>query len=261
MKRNLLYAVFIICMIYGCNKAKTVVSQAGVYELKKQMLSGGGKDTVYKRTQIKIYTESEFMYASMSPDSSVGFGVGSYLPDTGNAIIEHTIFSSRALDSAYNFNVHITHRDSSGYSQKIAAFITSKGVKYDLMEDYDKEPSGDTSVMDGLWKLDKTFWVRGKDTVKQKATQYKIFWSGHFMFIHRYPVDSTGKNFKNGFGYGDFSFKSDTLSEEEQMTSHPQLLHRKFAIVIKFNGKDEYQQVINDSKTNEQTTEIYKRIK
>lgn len=201
------------------------------------------------------------MYASMSPDSSVGFGVGSYLPDTGNMIIEHSIFSSKTLDSATTFNVLITQRDSSGYSQEIPGLIVAKGVKYNLKEDYDKEPSGDTSVMDGLWKLDRTYWVKGKDTVKQKATQYKIFWSGHFMFIHRYPVDSTGKQFKNGFGYGDFSFKSDTLSEEEQMTSHPQLLHRKFAIAIKFNGKDEYRQVINDSKTNEQTTEIYKRIK
>ncbi|MGZ3810858.1 MAG: hypothetical protein ACXVB0_03470 [Mucilaginibacter sp.] len=260
MKKILIYAVLLSCVIYGCKKT-VKINQAGVYKLEKQMASGGGKDTTYARTQIKIYTDQHFMYAGMAPDSSVGFGVGAYSLDTGNRIIERNIYSSQYLDSSKSFNVLVSARTDKGYTQVIPDLAVVKGVKYKLIEDYTKLPTSDTSFLDGVWKLDKTFWVKGKDTLKQNETQFKIFWGGHFMFIHRYPLDKAATKFKNGFGYGDFSFKNGTLSEEDQMSSHSVLLHRKFAIQITFNGNDEYSQVINDPKTNEQTTEIYRRIK
>jgi hypothetical protein len=259
MKKILICTALISCIILGCKKTKKV-SQAGVYKLEKQMVSGGGKDTVYKRTQIKIYTDRYFMYAGIAPDSSVGFGVGTYTLDTGNKIIERNIYSSGYLDSSKSFNVLLTRKDS-GYTQVIPDLIVLKGVKYKLIEDYTKLPSSDTSFLDGVWKLDRTFWVKGKDTLKQNETQFKIFWGGHFMFIHRYPLDKAATKFKNGFGYGTFSFKQDTLTEEDEMSSHAVLVNRKFAIRIKFNGNDEYSQVINDPKANEQTTEIYRRVK
>ena len=64
-----------------------------------------------------------------------------------------------------------------------------------------------------------------------------------------------------GFGYGDFSLKNDTLSESEQLTSHWALMGRTFAIKITFKGSDEYSQVITDSKSGEQSVEIYRRLK
>ncbi|MDB5136949.1 MAG: hypothetical protein JWP37_3552 [Mucilaginibacter sp.] len=259
MKKILICAVLLSCTILGCKQTKKV-SQAGVYRLEKQTVSGGKKDTTYVRTQVKVYTDQYFMYSGIAPDSSVGFGVGSYKLGTGNKITEHNIYSSGSLDSAKDFNVLVTKTDK-GYSQVIPDIAVVKGVKYKLIEDYTQLPSADTSILDGVWKLDKTFWVKGKDTLKQNETQYKIFWGGHFMFIHRYPLDQAATKFKNGFGYGDFSLKNDTLNEEDEMSSHALLLHRKFAIKITFNGNDEYSQVINDSKTKEQTTEIYKRLK
>ena len=259
MKKIILYAALLSCMIWGCKKEKKV-TQAGVYKLEKQTVSGGKKDTTYARTQIKIYTDRYFMYSGMAPDSSVGFGVGTYTLDTGGKITESNIFSSQNLDSSKNFNVVVTKKDS-GYTQVIPDLSVVKGVKYKLTEDYTRLPSGDTSVLDGVWKLDKTFWVKGKDTLRQNETQYKIFWGGHFMFIHRYPLDAASTKFKNGFGYGTFSFKNDTLSEEDEMSSHAVLVNRKFAIKITLNGKDEYSQVINDPKANEITTEIYRRLK
>lgn len=261
MKRILILAALLSCIIGGCKQTKKV-SQAGVYKLEKQMASGGGKDTVYSRTQIKIYTDKYFMYAGTAPDSSVGFGTGSYNFETGNRIIERNIYSSGYRDSTKSFNLIITTRTDTGYTQVIPDLIVVKGVKYKLIENYAKLPPGsDTSILDGLWKLDKTYWVKGKDTLRQNETQYKIFWGGHFMFIHRYPLDKAATKFKNGFGYGTFSFKQDTLSEEDEMSSHAMLLNRRFAIRITFNGNDEYSQIINDSKAHEQTTEIYRRVK
>jgi hypothetical protein len=259
MKKILIYTALLSCIIWGCKQSKKI-SLAGVYKLEKQMASGGGKDTTYARSQIKIYTDKYFMYSGMAPDSSVGFGVGTYKLDTGNKAVENNIYSSASLDSARMFNLEITETDK-GYNQVIPDLMVVKGIKYKLIEQYSKLPSADTSILDGVWKLDKTFWVKGKDTTKQNETQYKIFWGGHFMFIHRYPLDQAATKFKNGFGYGTFNLKDDMLSEEDEMSSHAMLLHRKFEIQITFNGRDEYSQVINDSKTETQTTEIYKRLK
>lgn len=259
MKKILILAALISCIIYGCKK-KEKVSQAGIYRLDKQMASGGGKDTVYKRTQMKIYTDKYFMYAGMAPDSSVGFGVGSYQLDTGNRILERNIYSSGVLDSSRSFNLLITRKDS-GYTQVIKGLAVVNGVKWDLTENYTRVAGSDTSVMDGLWKLDKVFWVKGKDTTRSNEIQFKIFQGGHFMFVHRYPLTEGGKSiFKNGFGYGTFSFKSDTLTEEEEWSSHPALVGHSFSIKISMKGKDEYSQVIDDKKAGEQTTEIYKRV-
>ena len=261
MKKILIAAVLSGCIIFGCKK-KEKVSQAGIYNLEKQMVSGGGKDTTYARKQIKIYTDRYFMYAGMAPDSSVGFGTGAYHLDTGNRIIESNIYSGQYLDSSKNFNVAISARNDSGYTQIIPDLAVIKGVTYKLTENYSRiKTASDTSILDGLWKLDKTFWVKGKDTTKGTETQFKIFWGGHFMFVHRYPLaGGTTAAFKNGFGYGTFSFKSDTLTEEEDMSSHSVLAGRKFSIKINLKGKDEYSQVIDDPKAGEQTTEIYRRV-
>jgi hypothetical protein len=258
MKKTLFYAALLSCSIFGCKK-KEESSQAGVYKLDKQMVTGGARDSVYGRTQIKIYTDRYFMYAGMAPDSSVGFGIGSYSIDKSNNITERNIYSSALLDSPRTYKLKIIKKDSA-YSQVIPALAIIKGIKYDLKEDYVKLPSGDTSMLDGLWKMEKNYMVKGKDTTMEKTTQYKIFWGGHFIFIHRYPVDAAKTKFKNGFGAGEFSFRNDTLREEDQMTNHPVLLNQKFAIKISFNGNDEYKQVINNSKTNEQSVEVYRRI-
>jgi hypothetical protein len=259
MKKILILAAVISCIIFGC-KRKEKVSQAGIYKLEKQMVSGGGKDTVYKRTQMKIYTDRYFMYAGMAPDSSVGFGTGDYHLDTGNKIIENNIYSSGYLDSSKTFSLLITRKDS-GYTQVIPDIAVLKGVKYKLTENYSKVAGSDTSVLDGLWKLDKNYWVKGKDTTRGKETQFKIFQGGHFMFVHRYPLTVGGKStFKNGFGYGTFSFKRDTLTEDEELSSHSVLVGHSFSIKITMKGKDEYSQVIDDKKAGVQTTETYKRV-
>ena len=259
MKKILILATLISCIIFGCKK-KEKVSQAGIYRMEKQMASGKGRDTVFKRTQIKIYTDKYFMWAGVAADSSVGFGAGSYHLDTGNKIIESNIYSSGYLDSSKTFNLLVTRKDS-GYTQVIPDFALVRGVKYDLREDYSRIAGTDTSILDGLWKLDKNYWVKGKDTTKGNQTQFKIFWGGHFMFVHRYPL-STGPNptLKNGFGYGTFSFKRDTLTEEEEWSSHAALVGHKYSIKITMKGKDEYWQVIDDQKAGIQTTEIYRRV-
>jgi len=228
--------------------------------MNKLTVSSGGKDSVYARAQMKIYTDKYFAYASLASDSSVGFGVGTYKKaDTGNHIAEHSLYSSLALDTPKDYNLMITRKDST-YTQVIPR-TTAKGGKFNLTEVYTQLPGSDTSKLDGVWKLDKFYTVKGKDTTKSNEVQYKAFWGGHFMFIHRYPLDAAATKFKNGFGYGDFSLKNDTLSESEQLTSHATLMGRSFAIKITFNGADEYSQVITDKGTGDRSVEVYRRLK
>jgi hypothetical protein len=261
MNKILIYAALLSCLILGCKRKEksSQGSQAGVYQLEKQVLTRGGKDSTIKRTQIKIYTDRHYMYASIVPDSSVGFGVGSYTLDSANRITEHSIYTSRALDSSLTYKLEII-RKPNGYTQIIPDYATVKGVKYVLKEDYKKFAPADTSILDGLWKMEKTYTIKGKDTIPTEVTQYKIFWGGHFIFIHRFPRNPEKTNFKNGFGTGLFTFRNDTLREEEVISNYALLRGRKFAIKITLNGKDEYTQVIN-SGTDGESVEIYKRVK
>ena len=258
MKRTIIYAALLIFVIFGCKHAETPIAQTGVYKLEKQMVSYGKKDTVYARVQVKVYTPDHFMYASLAPDSSVGFGVGSYTLDSANKITEHNIYSSRVLDTPRSFNLQVSRTDS-GYTQVIPDMATVNGIKYKMTEIYSKVKSTDTSALDGLWKMSETYLVTGKDTVKQNTTQFKVFQAGHFMFVHRYPVDKAATQFKNGFGYGAFTLKNDTLSEEDEISNHTVLLNKTFAIKITFKGKDEYSQVITG--LSGQSIEVYKRLK
>jgi hypothetical protein len=253
-----MFSALLIGIFIGCKSSKKQSTQAGVYKTDKITVSVGGKDSVYARTQMKIYTDNCFAYASLAPDSSVGFGVGYYKLDTGNHVIENNVYSSRVLDSTDIFHLAVSRKDS-GYTQ-VLPLHTGNGTQYTVKEVYTQLPPGPTSKIDGVWKLDKAYIAKGKDTAKLSEIQFKAFWGGHFMFIHRYPVDNANTRYKNGFGYGDFTLKNDTLSETENLTSHPTLMGRTFAIKISFTGDNEYSQIITDAKTGDKSVEIYRKL-
>jgi hypothetical protein len=259
MKSILFYTALLSCFILSCKK-KEKLSLVGVYKLESQSVSGGGTDSTNSRTQIKIYTADHFIYAGMTPDSTVSFGVGTYKPDTGDRIIEHEFFSSARQTATRSFNVDITQHDN-GYSQKIPDIAEIKGVKYALKEDYSKLQTNDTSKLDGLWKMERAYWIRGKDTIKNDNTQYKIFFGGHFLYIHSIADAKTANKFKSGFGYGTFSFSGEIISEEDKISNDALVLNRKFTVKTKFDGNDKYTQEIDDPKTNEQSFEVYSRVK
>jgi hypothetical protein len=162
------------------------------------------------------------------------------------------------LDSTDIFHLAVSRKDS-GYTQ-VLPLHTGNGTQYTVKEVYTQLPPGPTSKIDGVWKLDKAYIAKGKDTAKLSEIQFKAFWGGHFMFIHRYPVDNANTRYKNGFGYGDFTLKNDTLSETENLTSHPTLMGRTFAIKISFTGDNEYSQIITDAKTGDKSVEIYRKL-
>ena len=129
----LVYAALLSCVMAACKGTEepTGTGVEGVYELKKQTITGAGKDSTVKRDQVKIYTNREYMYASMTPDSSVGFGVGTYSLDSAGRLTEHSIYTSRALDSSLTYKLSIQTKGDR-YTQTIPDYTSVQGVRYVL---------------------------------------------------------------------------------------------------------------------------------
>ncbi len=258
MKKILVYAALLSCTLSGCKKVEKV-SYSGIFRLDKQTVSGGGKDSVLARKLVKIYTDHNYMYAGIAPDSAVVFGVGSYELDTGNRIVEHNIYNNRALDSNQIFVVKVS-KTPRGRTQVIPDFGRYKEANYTSTEEYSQLPASGNSALDGVWSLDKAFKVKGRDTTPWHETRFKVCWGGHFMFIHHYPVNAVGNEYKNGFGYGAFMLKNSTLSELNELSNHAELLHNQLTAKISLNGKDEYTQVTHGPKAGELIIETYRRL-
>jgi hypothetical protein len=136
----------------------------------------------------------------------------------------------------------------------------SKTTGYKLTEEYAKVQSSGTSALDGVWELDKQYLVKGRDTTRQRETLFKIFWQGHFMLIRHYPVDPVATKYKNGFGYGKFTLKNNTLDETMEMSSQKALVNKKLTIPVDLKS-NEYTEEFKDPKSQLQTIAIYKRIR
>ena len=257
MKKILIAVVLFSCIVSGCKKVKRL-SYQGVFKLEKQTISGGKKDTTWIREQMKIYTDRNYIYAGIAADSSLRMGIGSYELDSGNRIDEHNIFNNKALDSTQIFVVSITQTNK-GFTGNVPDWSHLNGTQYKLTEEYTKVPLAGRSILDGAWNLDKMYHVKGKDTSIQQETKFKVFWGGHYMFIHRYPVNAVGSQYKDGFRYGMFELRNNVLHEKETMGVPFDRADRDLNSKVIINKK-EYTQVFIDPETKGQTIEVYKQL-
>ena len=258
MKKILVVAVLLSCGVLGCKKVK-MISYAGVFKLNKQIISSEGWDTTWMKEQAKIYTDRYYIYSGLSSDSDARFGFGTYELEAGNTVAEHNIFNSKVLDSAQIFVVHM-NQSNKGFKGVVPDWARSKNTVYKLTEDYSKVPLSGKSALDGAWELDKIYWVKGKDTIRQHRNQFKVFWLGHFIVIKRYPIDLIGSQLKKGFDYGTFSLTGNKLNEAKEMSDLPKYIIGKSVMQISFNGENEYTQTGEDPFTHDKVTEVYKRL-
>jgi hypothetical protein len=259
MKKIFMITIMVSCIAYGCKKVQKV-SYAGVFKLEKETVSGNGMDTVLARNQVKIYTDRHYMYAGITPDSSVVFGVGSYDLDTANSIDEHNMYNYKVLDSTQIFVVNIK-RTPNGFKGVIPDWARSDAGTYKLTEVYTGLPLSGASALDGLWVLEKMYHIKGSDTTLHHETRYNIFWRGHFMFINNYPTDALGTNMQNGFGFGTFGVNGKRLTENIKLSGHPELATDTLSANITLKDGDEYTSTYTDARTKESIKEVYRRIK
>ena len=105
---------------------KETPNMPGAYLMTSQTVNNGKTETkLASLKQLKIYTDSFFMYAQVNPADSVsGFGVGSYSTDSG-MVIENVMYSAR--DTLYNatpasYKLDIT-KTPDGYEQIIPEIV------------------------------------------------------------------------------------------------------------------------------------------
>ncbi len=258
MKKLLNFSI-IVLLIASCKQAeKTSISMPGVYKMDEQSYKGGTTDTVIKdKTQVKLFSSTHYVFAVLSSDSTVSFGVGDYVQD-GNILTSNNIFRPGILDSARAVQIEVTQTEN-GYSQHIPEILLS-GVKYSMDEKYTRVSTPNKSDLDGLWEQSKVLSVKGSDTTSMQYKQYKMYQDGHFVFVHQYPNSETGK-VSNGFGYGTFKLNGNSLEETNSLSNYTSLIGIPISISISMDGKDVYSQTIVDTAQKVTTIEYYKRIK
>ena len=262
--KKILYALTAMSLLTtACSTPKTEESQVGVYKMEKAITNDGTKDTVENNpNQVKIYTATHYVFAKLNGDSTVSFGVGSYKKQ-GNTITETNMYTGAGSDSAANFTLNITKTET-GYIQDIASLVMN-GVSYKLNETYSKVAAGAASELDGLWKQTARMSVTGKDTTlfdlaKFNAVQFKVYQDGHFVWVQRYATDSTKTTYKNGFGYGTYSYSNGQSTEAPSTSSYATIVGMNMKIKITFNGKNEYTQEIYNEATKTTSIEKYTRM-
>lgn len=242
-----------------------VIPMQGVYKMLSQVLTYDQMDsTISNVDQLKIYTSDFMMYANItvrSGDSLASFGIGSYTSGA-EELTEHVIYSASdtsVSDQAASYKLLIT-KTAKGYKQIIPTISESEGRSVGLIEEYEKLSSSTKSPLDGAWKQIKAYTVNGTDTMmNETATQYKTYYSGHFIWGNTYK-DSANVN-HTAIGFGTFKMTGkNKLQETVSTSSYGSIIGQHFDIDIKMIGKDEFQQTGSFSPGNK-TVELYRRLK
>jgi hypothetical protein len=259
MMKNFIFC-FIVLTAIGCNTS-TVNNMPGAYLMTSQTVNDGKKDTkLTSLKQLKIYTDSFWMYSQVNPADSVsGFGVGSYTADTG-IVTENVIFSARdttnnSSQPTYKLNIKKT---PDGYEQVIPEIVIDS-QKSKLTEEYQAVGANTKTPLDGVWKEINSYLLKGNDTTKNARTQYKAFYAGYFMFGSA-NKDSASKNY-TVIGFGTFKWVNNTKIEETDLNAtHSIVAGQTFPIDIEISGNDNYRQTITQP-DGTKSIENYERVK
>ncbi|NTS41266.1 hypothetical protein HRG84_10160 [Flavisolibacter sp. BT320] len=135
-----------------------------------------------------------------------------------------------------------------------------------LTEIYQRSNRNTISPLDGAWHLDKRVYIdkEGKSETIQSADsakQFKIYDSGNFMWASSY-FNKPSNKWASSFGYGTFTMDgSNQITETNAQSTYASLLIGKpVKITFNVNGKDSYEQVIEDADGAKQI-EYYSRLK
>ena len=258
-----LFSAIGLLFIIACNSPQKNenISMPGAYKMLSQSVKGPKVDTTYlSLQQLKIYTDDYMMYANINPsDSMSSFGIGTFSAEK-DTVTEKVIYSasdSSRNDNGGNFKLVITKTDK-GYKQVIPE-IESQGQKFMLTEEYESAGTAAKSPIDGAWKMSKVFYVKGKDTSTVKATQFKVYYAGHFIWGHSYTDSAQKKH--TGMGFGKFEMNgTNKLKETVAASTYYQIRGQDVELDIEMNGNDEFKQTITN-KDGGKSVEIYQRLK
>ncbi len=259
MKSIILF--FLIVTLYSCSSKETP-DMRGTYLMVSQTLNDGTKDTrLTDLKQLKIYTDSFFMYTQVNPeDSNSAFGVGSYTPVEGG-VTEDVIYSASGTTvgtpKKYEVSIDKYHE---GYKQIIPEIMIDS-VQNKLTEEYQDVSTDAKTPLDGLWKETKSYVITGTDSVLNNRTQYKTYYRGYFMFGQSINDTASASGIRVGIGFGTFEWKSDTQIVEIDLNStYSILVGTPFNVAIEMDGTDKYKQTLKNA-DGSTGVEYYERLK
>ena len=261
MKKTTIVGFALAAIIAGCNQTEKPAAQNGAYSLDKGIWNDGTKETETLasdgNTQFKIYTDASYFYIAEAKDSSVSFGVGSYIQKDAKNIEEVNIFNSGSMDTASTAQLEITKTEK-GYNQFIPEIMV-RGAKWSGTEYYTKLEGGVASDLDGVWHQSKSLEITGTDTADRTYNEYKVYQAGHFMWAAMYKADTTAQSFTKAIGKGSFTLNKDALTEDLTFSNNKAWVG-KYNIPVSFNGPDEFTQTITDTVNKITSIKTYKRV-
>ncbi|MEJ7769015.1 MAG: hypothetical protein WKF89_14455 [Chitinophagaceae bacterium] len=257
--KKILSALFILtlCTLNSIS-AQQMANMQGAYKMLSQSVTDSSNQTqTYPVKQMKIYTDSYMIYANVNPaDSISSFGVGYYTESAGK-VTEHVIYSASANssdDTLRSFNLNI-EKTAKGYKQVIPNIAPG----YTLTEEYESVSTNAKSPLDGVWKQTKNYAIKGNDTTKYEVTQFKTYYTDHFIWGNSY-TDSASKKY-TGIGFGTFKMSGkNKVKEIIDNSTFAQINGQTFNIDIEMKGTDWFKQTISNS-DGTKNVEEYKRLK
>lgn len=258
-----LFFCSLVLTIVGCSTSsvKPALKMQGAYFMTSQTVKTGNKENkLTDLKQLKIYTDSFYMYTQVNPSDSVsGFGIGTYSSDTGT-VVENTIFVARDTVSSTDHNSYEVSIkiNPDGYEQTIPEILIDS-QKSKLTEEYQKVSIDSVTPLDGVWKETSYYLINGKDTTKGERTQYKAFYAGYFMFgTFLKDVGSTNHSV---IGFGTFTMDGNTKMKETDLNATYSIaVGHSFMIDVELDGPDHYKQTIVNS-DGTKSVELYERLK
>ncbi|MDA7852313.1 hypothetical protein N9A71_02070 [Porticoccaceae bacterium] len=182
----------------------------GAYALISVDVTENGEVSSYLRDQMKIITQNRFMFAFYNElTAKVDAGAG-YTEWVDGVLVETPIASQDGPIENLSFDLTITATEA-GFTQSL------KGMKYgersvNMVEQW-KTLSTETTIFDGLWKLEK----RSSDKDDWTGlSEMKLIGGGHYIFFQSLVVES--RPVKH-FAFGSFDVTDSGEALETGITS------------------------------------------
>lgn len=236
------------------------INMKGAYHMDRHLITRGTHDTVLHTTQLKLYTNNYFIYVRPhESDSLAEYGIGTYSV-TGGHVMEYPFYTSAGGARLDSFQL-LVNRKTNGYSQIMNITDPRTG---DLLvtEDYTNVSKPLRTPLDGAWKETQvtTITKGGKKTVDAHPVQFKVYESGHFIWVNTVTTNGTQHPISK-YGYGTFTMKGRNATQETNTAStyYTSLVGKPVPIRIRWIGSNNYEQTIRQD-NGDLSIETYERL-
>lgn len=233
----------------------------GAYQMIRQVVNDGTKDSLINNEQFKIFTDRHMNYVHPAQgDSLAVYGIGTYKVENGK-VIENIFYTSSEGKVNEQYELSIKQLGD-GYSQVINLPAQGENRSFVLTEDYKRADRSPATPLDSAWKQVRRMSIAKDGTTRtdESPTQFKVFQAGNFIWVNTSKDSATNKPV-SVYGYGTFKTngKNAIVEQNTSSTFKSILVGVPVTVQIKFTGKDSFQQTIEWPNGNKEI-EVYQSL-